>query len=127
MTDPLLNFNKTKIDLHIVQRKQSVEKTMHILSFIVSVITIAAIVFYHGCYMTSFVASLIRGLVYASLIFYIFKYFLLMFYSLHKSKYIKKSWFEFTIIVVLLLHFILFSLFGFDLFDLYKYENIYML
>lgn len=127
MPDPLLTKTKTKIDLHIVQRKQSVEKTMQILSFIVSVVTIAAIVFYHGCYMSSTVVSIIRGLVYSSLIFYIFKYFLLMFYSLHKRKYIRKSWFEFTIIVVLLLHFILFSLFGFDLFQLSKYENIYIL
>lgn len=127
MTDPLLSKTKTMIDLHIVSRKQSVVRLMQILSFIVSVVTIAAIIIYHGCYMRASVITFIRGLVYFSLVFYIFKYFLLMFYSLHKGEYIKKSWFEFTIIVILLLHFILFILFGFDLFNLNKYENVYLL
>ena len=112
MTDTLGKKIKTKLNLHIVKRKRSVINTMHVLSFIVSVISIAAIIIYHGCYLRASVISFIRGLVYFSLAFYIFKYFLLMLYSLHKLEYIRKSWFECIIIAVLLIHFILYWLFG---------------
>ena len=127
MAESKLQRTKTKLYLHIANRKQPVLRAMQILSFIVSVVTIAAIVIYHGCYISAFVISFIRGLVYFSLAFYIFKYFTLMFYSLHKLEYVKKSWFEFIIIAILLLHFILYWLFGWDLFNFKQYENAYIL
>lgn len=127
MADYIGKKIKTKLDLHIVNRKQMVINIMHILSFIVSLITISAIVIYHGCYLKPAVISFIRGLVYFSLAFYIFKYLLLMFYSLHKIEYIRKSWFECAIIVILLIHFITYSFFGLDLFNFQQYENAYIL
>jgi len=127
MADQLLQRTKTKIYLHIANRKQPVLTTMQILSFIVSVITIAAIIIYHGCYLSAPVISFIRGLVYLSLAFYIVKYFVLMFYSLHKIEYVKKSWFECIIIAILLLHFIMYWFFGWDLFNFHRYENAYIL
>ena len=127
MADQLLQRTKTKIYLHIANRKQPVLRTMQILSFIVSVITIAAIIIYHGCYLSAPVISFIRGLVYLSLAFYIVKYFVLMFYSLHKIEYVKKSWFECIIIAILLLHFIMYWFFGWDLFNFHRYENAYIL
>ena len=127
MAESLLQRTKTKLYLHIANRKQPVLRTMQILSFIVSVVTIAAIVIYHGCYLSASVISFIRGLVYFSLAFYIVKYFVLMFYSLHKIEYVKKSWFECVIIAILLLHFILYWLFGWDLFNFKQYENAYIL
>lgn len=127
MPDTLGKKIKTKVNLHIVKRKRPVINTMHVFSFIVSVITIAAIIIYHGCYLRASVISFIRGLVYFSLAFYIFKYFLLMLYSLHKLEYIRKSWFECIIIAVLLIHFILYGLFGWDVFQFKQYENAYIL
>ena len=127
MAESLLQRTKTKLYLHIANRKQPVLRAMQILSFIVSVVTIAAIVIYHGCYLSASVISFIRGLVYFSLAFYIVKYFVLMFYSLHKIEYVKKSWFECVIIALLLLHFILYWLFGWDLFNFKQYENAYIL
>ena len=127
MAESLLQRTKTKLYLHIANRKQPVLRAMQILSFIVSVVTIAAIVIYHGCYLSASVISFIRGLVYFSLAFYIVKYFVLMFYSLHKIEYVKKSWFECVIIAILLLHFILYWLFGWDLFNFKQYENAYIL
>ncbi len=127
MAESLLQRTKTKIYLHIANWKQSVLRTMQILSFIVSVITIAAIIIYHGCYLSAPVISFIRGLVYLSLAFYIVKYFVLMFYSLHKIEYVKKSWFECIIIAILLLHFIMYWFFGWDLFNFHRYENAYIL
>ena len=50
-----------------------------------------------------------------------------MFYSLHKIEYVRKSWFECIIIAVLLIHFILYWLFGWDVFNFKEYENAYIL
>lgn len=127
MAELQLKRAKTKLYLHIANWKQPVFKTMRILSLIVSMVTIAAIIIYHGCYLRASVISLIRGLVYFSLAFYIAKYFVLMFYSLHKIEYVKKSWFECIVIAVLLLHFILYWFFGWDLFNFKQYENAYIL
>jgi potassium uptake TrkH family protein len=127
MVESLKKRAKTKLYLHIVNQKQTAVRTMQIMSLIVSIVTIAAIIIYHGCYLRASVINFIRGLVYFSLAFYIVKYFVLMFYSLHKIEYIKKSWFECIIIAVLLLHFILYWFFGWDLFNFKQYENAYIL
>ena len=121
------NQIKTKVNLHIVNSKYTVGKTMQILSLIVSVLTIAAIIIYHGFVISPTLVKIIRGLVFVSLAFYVFKYCISMFYSLHKWEFIKKSKFEFAIIFILVLHFLLFHFFGIDLLDIKKFENIYVL
>ncbi|MCQ2272569.1 MAG: hypothetical protein MJZ72_07280 [Bacteroidales bacterium] len=118
---------RTKIDLHIVNSKDKVTRTMQWLSLLVSIVAIFSIIIYHGCYLSLAAVNVLYIIVYSSLAFYIFKYFLLMFYSLHKWDYIKNSWLEFGLIVFLLLHFILYSLFGFDLFHFNEYANVYMI
>lgn len=127
MNESLWTQVRMKLDLHIVTRKQLVIRLMKILSAIVSVVTLSAIVIYHGCHLRYSVISFIRGLVYFSLVFYIVKYLVQMLYSLHKFDYLKKSWFEGIVIAILVMHFVLYVFFGLDVFNFKEYENAYIL
>lgn len=127
MNESLWTQVRMKLDLHIVTRKQLVIRIMKILSVIVSVVTLSAIVIYHGCHLRYSVISFIRGLVYFSLVFYIVKYLVQMLYSLHKFDYLKKSWFEGIVIAILVMHFVLYVFFGLDVFNFKEYENAYIL
>lgn len=127
MISQWLSQSKTKINLHIVNSKENVVHTMQWISLLVSVVAIFSIIIYHGCYLSLSAVKVLHIIFYLSLAFYILKYFLLMFYSLHKWKYVKKSWFECLLISFLVLHFILYSLFGIDLFHFNQYENVYMI
>ncbi|MEG1555266.1 MAG: potassium transporter TrkG [Bacteroidales bacterium] len=102
---------------------------MQIFSIIFSVITIACIICYHGLYISYRFKNIIKLVVYCSLLFYILKYFLLIFYSLHKKAFIRKSWFEFLVICTLTLNFILYYVLQIDIniLNLYNFEEYYIL
>lgn len=118
---------KTKFDLVLVKNRDKVVKSLQIMSLVVSLVTIAAIIFYHGFCLSWTMVRVIEGLIFFSLAFYVFKYFVQMLHSMHKLDYIKKSWFEFSVISILVLHFLLFHLFGLDIFNFNVYRNIYIL
>jgi trk system potassium uptake protein len=102
---------RRKLNLHIVVNQERVTRIMQVLSFFVSLGTIASIVIYHGFYITLDVKEIIRTVVYTSMFFYIFKYFLLSFYSLNIKQYIKETWFEFIVINLLIINFLSFLIF----------------
>ncbi len=108
--EPVSNF-RLKLDIHILNYQEMVIKIMRRLSFTVSLVTIIAIMIYQGYYITEKNAQLIEMAINISLFFYVFRYFLLFFYSLKRKEYIKNSPFEFTIVLILILNFFLISIF----------------
>ena len=86
--------------IHIVKNKDRIQRILRICSLVVSIVTIACIFCYHGLYITPRVKNLIRWVIYGSLFFYVAKYFIMLFYSLHRGNYIKQSWGAFLIILL---------------------------
>ena len=118
---------ESKRRLHIAQYKDRVNRILQICSVIISLITIACIICYHGLYISLPVKNLIRWVLYGSLLFYIAKYFTLLFYSLHRKEYIKRSWVEFVIICLLIIQFLSVVIFHFRFFSTENFENYYLL
>ena len=110
--------------IHIVKYKDRIQRILRICSLVISIVTIACIFCYHGLYITPFVKNLIRWIIYGSLFFYVAKYFILLFYSLHRGEYLRRSWGEFLIILLLIVQFISISIFHFSFIDT---ENIYLI
>lgn len=69
--------------MHVANNKDRVHKILQICSAIISLITIACIVCYHGFHISLAFKNVIRVVTYGSLFFYIFKYALFLCYSLH--------------------------------------------
>lgn len=118
---------ESKRRLHIAQYKGRVRRILQILSVLVSLITIVCIICYHGLYISLPIKNLIRWIIYGSLLFYILKYFILLFYSLHRKDFIKRSWFEFLIICLLITQFLSVAIFHFRFFSSENFENYYIL
>ncbi|MDY6326783.1 MAG: potassium transporter TrkG [Bacteroidales bacterium] len=113
--------------IHIANNKDRIQRILQIVSLAVSVLTIACIFCYHGLYISSFAKNLIRFVVHGSLFFYVAKYFILLFYSLHRSEYLKKSWVEFIIILFLIFQFISVNIFHFSIVNYDNFENFYLI
>ena len=116
-----------KLRIHIVNNKDRVQLVLQICSLVISVVTIACIFCYHGLFITPQTKNLIRWMVHTSLFFYVFKYFVLLFYSLHRGKYIQQSWIEFVIILLLIIQFLSVNIFHVDIVDAQNFENIYLI
>ena len=116
-----------KLRIHIVNNKDRVQLALQICSLVISVVTIACIFCYHGLFITPQTKNLIRWMVHTSLFFYVFKYFVLLFYSLHRGKYIQQSWIEFVIILLLIIQFLSVNIFHVDIVDAQNFENIYLI
>ncbi len=113
--------------IHIVTNKDRIRRILQLSSLVISIITIACIFCYHGMYITTAIKSLIRWIIYGSLLFYVAKYFILLFYSLHRTEYLKKSWVEFVIIIFLIFQFISINIFHFNIVNSDNFENIYLI
>lgn len=104
MSSRTVSNYRRKLNLHIVVNQDRVTRIMQVLSFFVSLGTIAAIIIYHGFYITVEVKETIRTVVFASIFFYVIKYFLLLFYSLNIKQRIRETMFEFVVIILLIIN-----------------------
>ncbi|MDL2327023.1 hypothetical protein LJC67_08085, partial [Bacteroidales bacterium OttesenSCG-928-A14] len=120
---------RLKLDLHVVKYQKIVILLLNIASVTISFTTIGALIYYYGFQVDITVKSLIHKAVNYSLLFYIAKYFILMLYSLQRKNYIKGSFVEFIIILLLILHFISLAVlpFSFDFFKGERFEDLYFL
>ena len=116
-----------KLRVHIVNHKDRIQRILRICSLVISIVTIACIFCYHGLYITPQVKTFIRWMIHFSLCFYVAKYFLQLFYSLHRKEYLKQSWGEFLIIILLILQFISINVFHIDIVNARNFENIYLI
>ncbi len=119
----------SKRKLHIATYKDKVHRIMQICSAVISLVTIVCIICYHGFYISLETKNIIREIIYGSLCFYIIKYFIFLFYSLHRKEFLKKSWFEGLVIFLLIAQFLSVNIFHYnvDFFQSENFENSYLL
>ena len=119
----------SKRKLHIATYKDKVRRILQICSAVISLVTIVCILCYHGLYISLEAKNFIRSIIFGSLCFYVLKYFTFLFYSLHRKDFIKKSWFEGLIIVLLIAQFLSVNIFHYNVefFQSENFENYYLL
>jgi len=110
------------IRLHVVNHIEQVTKIMQILSVLISLTTVGAIICYHGFFIDLPTKEVIHWIIVGSLTFYVFKYYFFLVYSLHHWRYIKESWFECIIILILILYFFIVHILGIEL-RIFQHEN----
>lgn len=121
-------YSDYHLKMHIAIHKDRIHRIMQICSALVSLTTIVLILIYHGFYISIGMKQFIRWFIYGSLIFYAIKYFTFLFYSLHRKQFLKKSWFEFAVICLLIIQFISKLFFKNDtLLNSENFENYYLL
>lgn len=115
--------------IHIAQNKDKVHRIMQICSLLVSIVTIGCIICYHGLYISLETKNLIRWVIYGSMFFYVLKYCVFLFYSLHRKEFLRKSWFECLIIIFLIIQFLSVYVFHFNwkFLTSENFENYYLL
>lgn len=125
---PVSDF-RLKLDLHIVKYQKPANLLLNIISILVSVITLGALIYYYGFPVSSEMKIIIQKIINGSLIFYIVKYLISLFYSLKHVDYIKDTIIEFVIIQLLILHFISILILpsGFDFFRSERFQDLYFL
>jgi trk system potassium uptake protein len=100
------------INIRLYNNKVVVLRLLQILSILVSVIAILTIIYYHGFPETKQSIHFTYIIISGSFWFYIFKFFIKIFYDFHPIDYIRKNWFEGTIMLVVFLDSISKLLFG---------------
>ncbi|HHU47350.1 MAG TPA: hypothetical protein GXZ40_05575 [Bacteroidales bacterium] len=111
-----------QFNLHIVKYHDRLVVILRSASLLISLITISAIVYFHGFYISADERNLIKFIVHFSIAFYILKYLLYYIYSIRKKEYIKDTFIEFIIISLLVLNWILISLFDINI-PFLNYDN----
>ncbi|MCQ2285496.1 MAG: hypothetical protein MJZ76_01310 [Bacteroidales bacterium] len=129
MTDKKVRILQQKLKLHIVKNQQKVTRALYVTSLIISLITIACVIWYHGFFISAQVKHFIRIIVHISLAFYTLKYFILLLYSINKRSYLRSTLGEFIIIMLLIANWIGISFFGVDFkwFNYNNFEDFYLL
>ena len=82
------------INIRLYEHKVYVIRFLHTLSFIVSLIAIAAIIYQHGFPKTSYNLNITESIIEFSLIFYVIKFLIRTFYEFHPIDFIKENKFE---------------------------------
>ncbi|MGC8864319.1 MAG: TrkH family potassium uptake protein [Bacteroidales bacterium] len=108
---------RESINLVLYGHKEKLLYALRILSLIVSVLSLAAIIYYHGFPQTPYSQRLIQEFIYFSLFFYVGKFALKWFYDFHPLVFLKQNWFE-TLLVALITLLGLFTM-------LYGKDNVY--
>lgn len=82
------------INIRLYKHKYYVVGALHIASVVVSLIAIAAIIYQHGFPITDHTLQLSNSVIRISLIFYICKFLIRIFYEFHPIDFIKENRFE---------------------------------
>ncbi len=82
------------INIRLYEHKVYVIRFLHTLSFIVSLIAIAAIIYQHGFPKTPYNLNITESIIEFSLIFYVIKFLIRTFYEFHPVDFIKENKFE---------------------------------
>lgn len=103
MTREQIDHIREAINIRLYNNKAFVLYSLHGLSIAVSTIAILAIIYYHGFPATVQTARINYLVINYSFWFYIFKFLLKVFYDFHPIDYIRKNWFEGSIMLIIFL------------------------
>lgn len=104
---------RERINVRLFSHKNIVLRILRVASLLVSLITIASIIYYYGFPKTDESTEITRLIITISIGFYVFKYLVQVFYDFHPSRYIKAN-----IAEALILSFILFGAILYQLFNI---------
>jgi potassium uptake TrkH family protein len=82
------------INIRLYSHKAYVIKYLHLASIVVSLVAITAIIYQHGFPKTPYSFRLTESIIEISLLFYIFKFLVRIFYDFHPADFIKDNKFE---------------------------------
>ena len=82
---------RESINIRLYAHKAYVVRALHIASFIVSLVAIAAIIYQHGFKQTPYNLNLTKSIIEFSLIFYVLKFLTRIFYEFHPIDFIKEN------------------------------------
>ena len=100
MTREQIDRIREIINIRLYNNKTFVLKSLQGLSIIVSIIAILSIIYYHGFPASSQIIRINYLIITYSFWFYIFKFLLKVFYDFHPILYIRKNWFEGSILLI---------------------------
>lgn len=124
---PISDF-RLKLDMHIVNHQKLIFLILNIAGILASITALAALLYYHGFEIDERGRLVTHTIIASSLIFYIAKYLIQLFYSLKRVEYLKNTIVECVIISLPILHFISASLsIRFDFFNGQRFEDFYFL
>lgn len=102
LRDRIFNIREY-INIRLYKHKAYVIRFLHIASIIVSLVAIAAIIYQHGFPQTAYYRLLTESIIEISLIFYVFKFLIRIFYDFHPVDFIKDNKFEAVLLSLIVL------------------------
>ena len=110
-----VNQIRERINLRIYDSKIAVVKTLRYISVPLSLLSVAALIVSHGYALEPSETALVDILLKTTIGFYIFKYFAELFYDFSPAEYVRKSRFEFSLILYMLVNIAAINIFNFEL------------
>lgn len=110
-----VNQIRERINLRIYDSKVAVVKTLRYLSVPLSLLSVAALIVSHGYQLEPSEKALVDILLKTTIGFYIFKYFAELFYDFSPAEYVRKSRFEFSLMLYMLVNIAAINIFNFEL------------
>lgn len=107
-----INRIREFINIRLYNNKSVVLRLLQIFSILVSILAILSIIYYHGFPATEQSNRFTYIIISGSFWFYIFKFFIKVFYDFHPLDYIRKNWFEGTIMLIVFIDSLSKVLFG---------------
>jgi trk system potassium uptake protein len=119
---------REKVNLYIYDSKERNLRILRYASFFVSLAVIGVIVFYYGMPQTLEMRSVLLDIIKVSFGFYILSYITRFIYTFEPKEFLKKTWFEGVLMLILLIDGISFFLFKaplvINLFQVIGFDNI---
>ena len=96
-----INRIRESINIRLYDHKSYVVRSLHVASIIVSIIAITAIIYQHGFPKTPYNLRITESIIEFSLIFYVLKFLLRVFYDFHPVDFIKDNRFEAILLLLI--------------------------
>ena len=103
---------REKVNLKIYDSKSQVLKWLNLISLLVSLSSLGIICYFYGFQHTQAEIDRLFLFVQGSFAFYIIRYFMRVFYEFHPLTFIRKHWFEGTLILLLIIDALSYNLTG---------------
>ena len=129
-----VNQIRERINLLIYDSKIAVVRTLRYISVPLSLLSVAALIVSHGYALEPSETALVDILLKTTIGFYIFKYFAELFYDFSPAEYVRKSRFEFSLMLYMLVNIAAINIFNFELtaaignlLEVKRFDELFML
>jgi len=92
------------VNIRLYDHKEAVIHGLRIMSILISLIASAALIYYHGVNVSDLERIWIARIIRFSLGFYVFKYIIRIFYDFHPKRFIRSTWIEALLILLIIMN-----------------------